>query len=56
MSYKNAGDVFPHELLCKIQEYINGEYIYIPRQTLKNCLGVSCLEQEKRFRTETGRL
>lgn len=35
MSYKNAGDVFPHKLLCEIQKYINGEYIYIPRQTLK---------------------
>ncbi|AQM59329.1 CD3324 family protein [Clostridium baratii] len=32
MSYKKAQDVLPEELLKIIQEYIDGEYIYIPRK------------------------
>lgn len=31
MSYKKATHVLPHDLLLKIQEYIDGEFIYIPR-------------------------
>lgn len=30
MKYKNANDVLPEELLVLIQEYIQGEYIYVP--------------------------
>jgi len=30
MKYKNANDVLPEELLALIQEYIQGEYIYVP--------------------------
>lgn len=32
MSYKKAQDVLPEEILKIIQEYIDGEYIYIPRK------------------------
>lgn len=32
MSYKNANNTLPHNLLCAIQQYIDGEYIYIPRK------------------------
>ena len=32
MSYINATDVLPEELLGKIQEYIDGGYVYIPRK------------------------
>lgn len=32
MGYKNAGSVFPADLLEVIQQYIDGEYIYIPRK------------------------
>lgn len=32
MSYKNAVSVFPAYLLEAIQQYIDGEYIYIPRK------------------------
>ncbi len=32
MSYKKAIDVLPHTLLCAVQQYIDGEYIYIPRK------------------------
>lgn len=33
MGYKNAIRVFPADLLEKMQQYIDGEYIYIPRKT-----------------------
>jgi len=32
MDYKNAISVLPNDLLEAIQEYIDGEYIYIPRK------------------------
>lgn len=32
MSYKKANDVLPHNLLHAIQQYIDGEYLYIPRK------------------------
>lgn len=31
MSYKNAKDIFPPELLREIQNYVHGERIYIPQ-------------------------
>jgi len=32
MSYKKASDILPEELLNIIQNYVDGEYIYIPRK------------------------
>lgn len=32
MSYIKAQDVLPEEILKIIQEYIDGEYLYIPRK------------------------
>ena len=32
MSYKKANDILPHDLLHAVQQYIDGEYIYIPRR------------------------
>lgn len=32
MSYSNARDIFPDEILEIIQNYIDGEYIYIPKK------------------------
>ena len=31
MSYKKAAHVLPQDLLRKVQEYVDGEFIYIPR-------------------------
>lgn len=31
MSYKKATQILPRELLVKVQEYIDGEFLYIPR-------------------------
>lgn len=32
MNYKRAEEWIPQELLIKIQEYVDGEYLYIPRR------------------------
>lgn len=32
MGYKNANGMLPHDLLRAVQEYIDGEYLYIPRR------------------------
>ncbi len=32
MGYHKAVSVLPKELLLKIQEYVDGEYLYIPRK------------------------
>lgn len=32
MSYANARDIFPNEILKIIQDYVDGEYIYIPKK------------------------
>lgn len=32
MSYKKASDILPENLLSIIQDYVDGEYIYIPRK------------------------
>jgi Mor family transcriptional regulator len=32
MSYSNARDIFPNEILEIIQNYVDGEYIYIPKK------------------------
>ena len=32
MSYKKAEHILPQELLSRIQEYVDGESIYIPRK------------------------
>ena len=40
MKYKNAKDVLPEEVLMLVQEYIQGEYIYVPikdKQIVKPC-------------------
>lgn len=32
MSYKKATDILPYTLLHAVQQYIDGEYMYIPRK------------------------
>jgi Mor family transcriptional regulator len=32
MSYANARDIFPEDILEIIQKYVDGEYIYIPKK------------------------
>ena len=35
MGYKKANGILPHHLLCAVQQYIDGEYLYIPRKEEK---------------------
>lgn len=32
MSYYNGKDILPEDLITAIQEYVDGEYLYIPRK------------------------
>ena len=32
MSYRKATDIFPIEILQVIQEYVDGDYLYIPKK------------------------
>ena len=32
MGYHKAGDILPTSLLTAVQEFVDGEYIYIPRK------------------------
>lgn len=42
MSYKRAEKVLPVDLLKLIQEYVDGEYLYIPRKPdRKRCWGTN---------------
>lgn len=37
MRYVRAQDIFPEDLLRQIQDYVDGEYIYIPRREERKC-------------------
>ena len=47
MSYTNARDIFPDEVLEIIQNYVDGEYIYIPRKE-ENKISWGELSQSKK--------
>jgi len=47
MSYANARDIFPNEILKIIQNYVDGEYIYIPRKE-ENKISWGELSQNKK--------
>lgn len=34
MKYKKASDILPIEIIEKIQEYIDGDFLYIPRKDI----------------------
>lgn len=41
MGYRNGKLIFPENLLSTIQEYIDGEYVYIPRKPCnRNAWGI----------------
>lgn len=40
MGYKKAAQVLPKDLLAKVQKYVDGEFLYIPRAAdNKKCWG-----------------
>ena len=55
MSYKKAADVLPEELIDLIQNYVDGEYVYIPRkqENKKNWGETSKVREELRNRNLT---
>lgn len=55
MSYKKATQVLPQELLLKIQEYVDGEFIYIPRisDNKKSWGSTTSIRQELHSRNES---
>ena len=46
MKYRKVTDVLPAELVDKIQDYIQGEYIYIPRREKKKDGNVTAYQRE----------
>lgn len=44
MKYSNAYNVLPEDVIKLIQEYVNGEYLYIPRKE----------EQQKKWGEKSG--
>ena len=42
MGYKKAAQVLPKDLLAKVQKYVDGEFLYIPRAAdNKKCWGAT---------------
>lgn len=52
MRYINATVVLPEELVEKLQDYIQGEYLYIPAKKMNIKSGESCPAHEKRLTKE----
>ena len=50
MKYKNAAKILPEELITKLQEYVQGEYLYIPIKERENHSNMTdyALEVQKR--------
>lgn len=46
MKYKNATSVLPEELIKHIQQYVQGEYIYIPIKDRTESTHVTEYEEE----------
>lgn len=54
MSYKKADFILPRELLLQVQEYVDGELIYIPKTTdHKKCWGEgTSIREELKLRNQ----
>jgi Mor family transcriptional regulator len=50
MSYTKADKILPTELIQLIQQYIDGEYIYIPRKEDNKKLWGSCTNSREELR------
>lgn len=50
MKYKNAREILPTELIEEIQRYVQGEFLYIPKEDKQTCRAVTeyKIELEKR--------
>ena len=46
MSYVNAGEILPKDLIREIQKYVDGKVLYIPRKD------ENILSSDEKFETE----
>lgn len=53
MGYKKATHVLPHDLLLKVQEYIDGEFLYIPRISDNKKAGEKQPQHVRNYKIET---
>lgn len=51
MSYKNARDILPEELLSKIQKHVDGVCLYIPRKEEAKRNWGTCTATKKELET-----
>jgi Mor family transcriptional regulator len=49
LSYKNAREILPEALLLQIQEYVEGETLYIPKRTKSRAAWGSCSGARKEY-------
>lgn len=54
MKYTNAKSILPEELLTLIQDYIDGEYLYIPRKQENQKSWGEKVELKKAYSNEIG--
>ena len=47
MSYKKAAQILPDELIRQIQQYVDGEAIYIPAQTSAGAPGATLITRRE---------
>ena len=50
MSYINASDILPDDLIAEIQKYLDGQLLYIPRKEKVFSWGEKCGSREKLIR------
>ena len=53
MGYKKATHILPHDLLLKVQEYIDGEFLYIPRISDNKKAGEKQPQPVRNYKIET---
>lgn len=56
MKYAKAKEILPQALIQEIQKYIQGQYLYIPKDESEKNLGVKILALKKILQQETLRL
>ena len=56
MSYKNAKDVLPAELLDEIRRYVEGEALYIPRRKASRAAWGSESGARREYEERNGRI
>lgn len=56
MCYKKAAGVLPPDLLQLVQEYVSGEYIYIPKKLEEKKKWGSCTSTKQEMKKRNGQI